>query len=314
MCLKKMHMHNNIKTKKEKISYCSICSILSYDNIPLLSIPSMTTKNLSLNPFELKFRPFMFNIKEQNSNKIQYLKNRKNIINFLKIQSNFFSFPKIIFYKALSNLDFIYLNNNLPVEMIEKNSLICLYLTLKFNERCINNNLLDFTNFKSNIINIEFFKQSEILCLKCLDYDLGKYSTFDYINLFFSLGIIYSNQIKRNIDINKLYYTCLNYLDFIIEDNNSLNFSSYILALSIIKFVIENNNFFNSEIFYKIYGVDFKKEKYILCEKFLNLILYNNIQNSNCSKGIFYTPEIKKYITPRYSRDSTNENSDNNDI
>ena len=309
-----MQMHNNIKTKKEKISYCSICSILSYDNIPLLSIPSMTTKNLSLNPFELTFKPYIFKINNQNSYQIKYLQYRKNAINFLKIQSNFFSFPKIIFYKALYNLDFIYLNNNLPVEMIEKNSLICLYLTLKFNERCINNNLFDFNNFKSNILKIEFFKQSEILCLKCLDYDLGKYSTFDYINLFFSLGIIYSKQIKRNIDITKLYYTCLNYLDCIIEDNNSLNFSSYILALSIIKFVLEKNNYFNSEIFHKIYGINFNKEKYILCEKFLNLILYNNIQKSNCSKGIFYTPEIKLYITPRYSIDSTNENSDDNDL
>ena len=198
--------------------------------------------------------------------------------------------------------------------MIEKNSLICLYLTLKFNERCINNNLFDFKNFKSNILKIEFFKQSEILCLKCLDYDLGKYSTFDYINLFFSLGVIYSNKIKGNIDINKLYYTCLNYLDYVIEDNNSLNFTSYILALSIIKFVLEKNNYFNSEIFYKIYGINFKKEKYILCQNFLNTIILNNIQNSNCSKGIFYTHEIKKYIIPRYSRDSTNENSDNNDI
>ena len=309
-----MHMHNFIKTKKEKISYCSICNILSYDNNPLLSIPSMTTKNFSLNPFELKFKPFIYKINYQNPNQIQYLKYRRNAINFLKIQSNFFSFPKIIFYKALNNLDFIYLYNNIPVDMIEKNSLICLYLTLKFNERCINNNLFDFTNFKSNILKIEFFKQSEILCLKCLDYDLGKYSTFDYINLFFSLGIIYSKQIKRNIDITKLYYTCLNYLDFIIEDNNSLNFSSYILALSIIKFVLEKNNYFNSEIFHKIYGINFNKEKYILCEKFLNLILYNNIQKSNCSKGIFYTPEIKLYITPRYSIDSTNENSDDNDL
>ena len=307
-------MHNFIKTKKEKISYCSICNILSYDNNPLLSIPSMTTKNFSLNPFELKFKPFIYKINYQNPNQIQYLKYRRNAINFLKIQSNFFSFPKIIFYKALNNLDFIYLYNNIPVDMIEKNSLICLYLTLKFNERCINNNLFDFKNFKSNILKIEFFKQSEILCLKCLDYDLGKYSTFDYINLFFSLGVIYSNKIKGNIDINKLYYTCLNYLDYVIEDNNSLNFTSYILALSIIKFVLEKNNYFNSEIFYKIYGINFKKEKYILCQNFLNIIILNNIQNSNCSKGIFYTHEIKKYITPRYSRDSTNENSDNNDI
>ena len=92
MCLKKMHMHNNIKTKKEKISYCSICSILSYDNIPLLSIPSMTTKNLSLNPFELKFKPYIFKINNQNSYQIKYLQYRKNAINFLKIQSNFFSY------------------------------------------------------------------------------------------------------------------------------------------------------------------------------------------------------------------------------
>ena len=151
-------MHNFIKTKKEKISYCSICNILSYDNNPLLSIPSMTTKNFSLNPFELKFKPFIYKINYQNPNQIQYLKYRRNAINFLKIQSNFFSFPKIIFYKALNNLDFIYLYNNIPVDMIEKNSLICLYLTLKFNERCINNNLFDFNNFKLNILKIEFFK------------------------------------------------------------------------------------------------------------------------------------------------------------
>ena len=308
--------HHFLPTKNKKISYCKLCGNISYNKISLLSIPSKRIQILNLNPLSLKFRPYNFKVDFSNFYQVQYLKSRINAINFLKIQTNFFSFSKVIFYKALTYLDYIYLNNNISIDSIDKKSLICIHLALLFNECCTKNNLFDLKNFKSNLLNMNFFKQFEMLCLKLLNYDLGKYSILDYINLFFSLGIIYPNNvILKNIDIHKIYFNCLNLLDIIIKDNQILNFSTYILGLSIIKLVLENFNCFNSNIFKKVYGINFKKEKYISCVKILNLILSKNTwKNINYPKVFFLNNEKKKYITKINSRDSTFENSENNDI
>ena len=80
------------------------------------------------------------------------------------------------------------------------------------------------------------------------------------------------------------------------------------MGLSIIKLVLENFNCFNSNIFKKVYGINFKKEKYISCVKILNLILSKNTwKNINYPKVFFMNNEKKKYIAKINSRDSTFE-------
>ena len=63
--------------------------------------------------------------------------------------------------------------------------------------------------------------------------------------------------------------------EIIIENNNNLHFSSYTIALSIIKIITKYYNLFDNEIFKKIYGINFNKEKFIKCEELINNILCN---------------------------------------
>ena len=291
--------HDFLETKKLNVKYCSKCYCLSFNEIPLLSISSDLLKTFTMNPLSLKFIPNNYNINISNVYTINYLNHRKYAINFLKMQSEFFSLSKEIFHKALNYLDNIYLHNNISINIIEKISNVCLYFAIQFNE-CYspNNYLIDFRNFESYIKNKKL-KEIKILCLKCLNYELRKYSVLDYINLFFSLGVIYPDYNNKYLNVYKVYLKCLYFLDIIIEDNNSLKYSSYITALTIIKKALQMFNCFNSDIFHKIYGIKFNKKKYILSEQNFDFILSNN----NLSK-------IKNInLTPKISNESTNENS-----
>lgn len=118
--------------------------------------------------------------------------------------------------------------------------------------------------------NVNNFRYWEIMCLKYLNYDLGKYTAYDYLILFFELGIFFC---EENVDIiDKLKY-CVKILDYIILNKCSCDFSQYTFAMSIIKIVLENDNFFDKKVFKYIYGVDLSKKKYINCSNLIKNIL-----------------------------------------
>ena len=133
-----------------------------------------------------------------------------------------------------------------------------------------------FCYIKNNVNN---FKYWEVLCLKYLNYNLGKYSAYDYLLLFFKLGIFFCEE-EINI-INKLKY-CVKILDYVVNHKKSCDFSQYTFAMSIIKVALENDNFFDKKIFNYIYGVDLSKKKYINCSNLIKRILNIsiNIENS----------------------------------
>ena len=150
-----------------------------------------------------------------------------------------------------------------------------------------------------------------------MDYNLGMYSSLDYINLFFSLGVIFPNDktnIDHYIDISFLYFNCISALEIIIEDNYSLEFSSYTTALSLIKLTLENFDCLDSEDFKKIYGINFNKDKYIQCEKSLKYILanyyHNPIKTQQISNQNLYI-NMNNNEQNRNSRSSTLDNSFN---
>jgi hypothetical protein len=95
-----------------------------------------------------------------------------------------------------------------------------------------------------------------------LDYNLGKYTSFDYINLFSQLGIIFT---KKEVDTINMLERCFNILDTIIGNQYFCKYSQYIVAMSVIYIIFKSNNYFNLKVFKYIYGVDFSKEKYKLC-------------------------------------------------
>ena len=138
------------------------------------------------------------------------------------------------------------------------------------NDEIINNNNEKLIKHKTNIRglfnyiknNIKDHKYWEILCLKYLNFDLGRYSAYDYLLLFFRYGIFFC---KEKINVLDKFKFCLNVLDIIVQNKRACDFSQYTFAMSIIKISLENDNFFDKKIFKYIYGVDLSKSKYINC-------------------------------------------------
>ena len=211
----------------------------------------------------------------------------------------------------------IFLENEISLENIDNVASLCVLLVTEFNEGCIpsifeeclsqeesvilyhqilknsinkinNGNKIRhklnlyglFSYIKKNVNNFKFW---ELLCLKYLNYDLEKYSVYDYLILFFKLGIFFCEK-EINI-IEKLKY-CLKILDLIIIDKNSCCFNEYTFAMSIIKLAMENDFFFDKKIFKYIYGVDLSKKKYINCSNFIKNIL--NVSINNESSKLFF--------------------------
>lgn len=274
-----MCKHKFVQGSKNEIAFCIKCGILSYKSIPSLSVVSLTKTTITYDPLLLKFKSSKFSIDFSNNYILSYLSIRKNVVNFINKQSLFFQIPKNLVYKAINYLDLIYINNTISFDLMPKISITCLLLAIQFNTCCTINSNIDLKNFNSYIKNIKNITEIEILCLKWLDYNLGMYDSYDYIDLFFSLGIIFpSNQIC--IDISSLYYKCINCLDIIVTDKFFLFFTSYTIALSLIKIVCQYHNCFDNEIFKKIYSINFQKEKYIKCEQYILGIFSNHFSFS----------------------------------
>jgi hypothetical protein len=233
------------------------------------------------------------------------------------MQANFFSIPEILVHKAMRYLDYIYLNNTVSFDLISNICIVCLLFAIQFNDCCSKSSGIDFQGFRNNLQNIPNLRELENYCLKCIDYNLGLYTSLDYINLFFSLGIIFPYKNIPNIDISFLFFNCVSALEIIIENNNCLGYSSYTIALSTIKITLENFDCFDCEIFKKIYGINFNKERYIQCENSLKYILVNFYHNP--IKTQYYSNQnlnnLLNISSPSNSRDSTLDNSFNgNDI
>ena len=339
------HSHIFIPTTKKDVSYCSICSKLSYKGIQSNNLSLKSSIRFNLDPLTMKFKPIASICNLKSENNIKYIKSKIKTITKLKYLTIKFGLKSMFFYKALNLVNQIFLENDLPIDIIDNVSSVCLLLVVEYNECCfpsvLEENLTKdqrdllyinksdkegkrhksdlrglFHYIKKNVYNYNIL---EVLCLKYLNYDLGRYSAYDYLILFFELGIIFCEE-KVNIK-DKLKY-CVNILDLIIYDEKFCDFSQYTFAMSIIKITLENDSLFDKKIFKYIYGVDLSKSKYVKCsnliknildksmneyfnENFFNILnnllyLYNQRQFNNKSKGKEIHEEEK------------NENNENN--
>ena len=297
-----MESHIFIPSSKQGIFYCKRCQKLSYKGIISQSLAFKFNIKLNMDPLTLKLVPFTKITNYKLDNHIAYIKNKTKGISNIIYLINHFGLNSMILYKAINLMDQIYLENKISIDNINTISTICIFLSIQFNECCKLYNKYDYYN-KNEIIfhssfgnnklnknkpningffqyiknNINNFKYWEVLCLKYLNYDLRKSSAYDYLLLFFRLGIIF---YEEKIDVNSKFNICLEILDYIINDSKSCNFSQYILAMSIIKVAFEFEKYFDKNIFKIIYGVDLSKKKYIDCSNMIKNILSLKIQNN----------------------------------
>jgi hypothetical protein len=267
---------------------------------------------MNLDPLLLKFKHTKSRIDYTKEFNYLYITFRHVGINQIKKISNIFNLSKNSIYKAINYLDEIYLNYPISPQLIEKISSICLLLSIQFNECCTKKTDEDLKGFSKYLNTIKDIRDIELLCLKCLNYELSYFSSFDYINLFFSLGFIFPNKNKINqIDINitNLYLQCIKILNIIIEDIRYLELDPYILALSIIKLICSQSIYFNENIIQYIYGINLSKEKYIKCiinikiilstikQSFIDIIYLNNFHMMNNNPQNIYSDSISDNST-----------------
>ena len=284
-----MRSHEFIKTLKTDIKYCKYCGCLSYKNTPSITSSCSKTTRYSADPLTLKYKPISLKPNYDLPSHQNYIVYR--IIGISKIKNIVYNFGlnKLITYKAIGLMDQIYLNNEVNIKNIETIAYICILISVQFNECCnikndqndaLKNNKKHFRDLlhfiKHEIKDLNYW---EILCLKYLNYDLGKYTAYDYLLLFFDLGIIFTND---NIDISNDKKKCIFILDTIINDSRICYYSHYILALSVIYLVFEKNRYFNKIYLKNIYGIDLDKEKYNICKNKINIALIDfYYKNSN---------------------------------
>ena len=300
-----MHEHIFIPSIKKDIFFCKVCQKLSYKGIICQSLPINPKIKIIIDPFSLRFIPFSCIIKNKSQKHLNYLQNRNIFISKIEHLINTFGFKLMIFYKAINLMDQIYLKNEVEIDKIDIISSICILLSIQFNDcfkidsNCFNSDdneiIFNFNQRKDNsnisgfyqyIKNkISNFRYWEVICLKYLNYDLGKFSAYDYLILFFRLGIVFC---EKKIDLLNKLENCLRVLYFVNNDCKSCNYSQYIIAMSIIKFCFEFENYFDKNIFRNIYGVDLYKEKYVNCSNIIKIILLDSIYNKNNLYNNYY--------------------------
>ena len=299
---------------KSEVKYCTNCSCLSYKNIPSKSISLSDFNILRMDPLIQKYRPLSLKINPSSIYHLNYIAHRK--IGLLKIYevSKRFELVNVIKFKAIGLMDKLYLNddNQIMVQYIEKIALTCILLSFQFNnyffeQNSYNTSEADFKKDKNNSVMNKIYNYKnrifecyqyikyeikdlmywQMFCLKNLDFNLGEFTAFDYINLFFQLGIVFT---KEKFEIYNYYDKCLNLLDIIINTEKICNYNQFVVALSIIYININNEKSFDQSIFKYIYKIDFSRKKYKFCVKKIfeiitefyqlnNFFVYNKIIN-----------------------------------
>jgi len=102
-------------------------------------------------------------------------------------------------------------------------------------------------------------KNTEIICLKILNYNLSFLNVYDYLDFFLLIGIVEKTEMPYNIEIlNKINNQTMIITNSFISDNKSLIFSDLQISCSIIKLVRELNKFQNKwiNIFKEIFLIE----------------------------------------------------------
>jgi hypothetical protein len=316
-----MHSHIFVPSIKKEVSYCKKCSILSYRGNISQEMPIKMYNKFDIDPLKLKFKPVSITANYNLEFHRRYLESKIIGINKIKYLVNNFGLKSMVYYKSINFMNQIFLEKEISIDNIENIASLIVLLVVEFNDCCfpsiaeeliLENDILyhfhsknefqrnkknnELVNNKINFLNLFHFikknvnnyKYWEMICLRNLNYDLGKYSAYDYLILFFQLGIFFCKEKINTLDLLKY---CINLLDFITNDKKSCEYSQYILAMSIIKVALDNNVFFDKDVFKYIYGVDLSKKKYINCSNMIKNIL-NVSCNIDNSINLFFNNQI----------------------
>ena len=268
--------------------FCNKCCCIYDSNKKIASI----NKRLNSLIKEINFGTIFKNILIQEENELKkinkikskyiYIKNRKEIIEkFFKVIT-IYKYGLSTFYLAIFLMDEIFYKVNLNKKYFLSNEEIALgslFLAIKSLEleKNVSSNLSKIQSFfsPSIIYSIERLKIIEILCLKKLNYNIYRITPYDYLNLFIKIGVIFSNEILENTNLNVVYLNSnISKLSYEILDSLMKNTNEYfkikpnLIALGIILYAKEKIMHINNiEMF--IYAYNISKEEIIKTKNFI---------------------------------------------
>ena len=289
-----MHTHINEPTEKANVFRCKTCGCYTYKSTQAI-IPSQL---ISYDIFHFQTPQSSFpTVDYSNPNHVKYLSKRKNGIRTIRYLVSTLHYSNTVLYKAILYMDTIFLQSEMSLSLLENVSTLCVLMSLQFNECCSTISLEDLFTLVRLIPN---YNELEIECLKCLQYDLSGYTTYDYINRAFAQGVIFDSEYPY--DINALYKQCTIFMNNFIEDDRALDFSPFVLAMTIIKYICEKNKAFHSEIVEEIYEINYRSINYAQCYCILYYVTNAKKENKKSKSRYVYT----KYTSSKiYSSTST---------
>lgn len=118
---------------------------------------------------------------------------------------------------------------------------VLLYInSAKFDEN--DPNIPDLSHFQSlhgKYFLLDELRRTEIICLKVLDYKLNYFTSYHFLVFYLAHGIIFTNEIKDEKNIDKIYSDSYEILENMVQDNKLITKSHEYLAASIISYIRE---------------------------------------------------------------------------
>jgi len=187
-----------------------------------------------------------------------YIKNRKSIIEIIKLINNALYNSSQTFFLCLYYMDLIFNNNNfdkifklfyedkeddLTIEINKYDilmiSLSCLIIATKYNENDPNvPNIISFINLCSyysyNKFNykVSDITRAEVIVLKFLEYKLNYFTIYHYFSFFFTHGFLFENIFEKEIIkknnykkdelLEKIYILSREIMNKFVEDNDNI--------------------------------------------------------------------------------------------
>lgn len=217
----------------------------------------------------------------------EYVLLRKKGISYIKDIVNVLKYSKGVLYKAILYLDTYFLRKQCYNINIYQISTICILISVQFNECCINNNIKELSILLHCIPHLLQLEQD---ILTTLNYNLGMLTVYDYINTFFSYGVLFTSNAISHEDIFEAEYVlsyAMNILFMLVDDYCFLDFTPHVMAITIIRIALENSAVSFDDIhFQKVYDVNFHHIDYVKCLFVLKAILpyvMKDERNSNRS-------------------------------
>ena len=196
-----------------------------------------------------------YSIRAINLNTSTFYLSRTDIVKIIFRVNGSFRYKSLTAHKAITYFDYIMHNNNIEKNNIPLIALCCYILSAKF---CENDPTIPeeskfievftkFSNFQYNFTVNDVYKW-EVFCIKKLNYDLIRYTLYDFLHFYFVNGILLVNDVQtltnseRIKKLEKIYNKAREVIDYIMTNEGDFCFKkkNYVIAKNILKFAMED--------------------------------------------------------------------------